>query len=447
MSMTTTQAQNYWKANVKLLNELEAYASETSLVNYRALWDAAALLNIGETQVAGSSSLTGHRSSFSGMLSPNAVASLMSSPLAEYCGALAITEGVRITLDQAIFRLREKLIASGDSIKTRGIVFGTPAAGGSNVGNGTIYRLTQDEDGFPLESGHPEVKSLLCRLDQQQVDRHEEVFDISGAEREPDFLLVSGTGPQGGISSIGPRASDRILLNQSFSSFSGSISGADVPVVTVNDFSGWTLGSITGAYASLTAFRDRAGEADSRKISVRWDNDNSFTQYLGRTRRPRFADRTPYLIGVRIYKDALVTAGSVTITVGASTVTVTLASLATGWNTVILPMDKRVYSKNFTQNDLKMQIILAGLVTTGTGIKVDDVTFTEENFVDGTFLTLLGGNTSFIKGDKFTITDTMNISGEGLLSKWTNHRSGILVSSSPGFCLPATVAPTILDPT
>ena len=431
------------KATVNKLQKLDLFANSLS-PNYDGLDDTFLAANVGDLQALCGADAATQRARLSVMLSPAAVREQLRGPMAEWAVAIGAPEGPTIDLATALFRIAEYENANGHSIDARGFTYGSASAGGSNVGNGTIRRVTVDEYGVNLEGGHAETKTYRCDQDQQQRPKHRERFTIEGATAEPDFLKVVGSSLVASIDALTSADSSQWLNNPTFSTFNGTqpTAGVESTPTATTSVTGWVLGSTSLARVSLdVVYRDLV--TDSQKYSVRFTGNNSLTQTFNLQKRPTFARRRPYYVQVAIYKEAGTT-GNLTITCGSQSQVFALSGLSTGWNAVKLDLDKDLYHRNWTTNDATFAIALSSYGGSGS-IYIDDVIFSEMQFVDGVWVALIGGSTPFKRGDYFTIADS--VAGRGVLSYWINHRSGLCLVE-PGYGLPVNTGGTedIADP-
>jgi len=94
--------------------------------------------------------------------------------------------------------VREYMVANSEDVNGRNIAFGA-IAGGSNVGNGTIHRLTIDEYDHAIEAVFIDVVTARCVRDQNSGTKvGREVFEISHGDALPDRISEAGSGRRGG---------------------------------------------------------------------------------------------------------------------------------------------------------------------------------------------------------------------------------------------------------
>ena len=447
--LTYDQSVTLFRAAVKYLEYIENAAASTSpsqVTNY----DAIVTANIGDLTEQVAAAIRTHRSACSSTLSPSAVQGVLAPVLAEWALAIGAPEGRSISPQRALFRLQEYFVTNSKSLNAREFTLGSVTAGGSNVGTGTVRRLNVDHDDFPLEGGHAEVKTLTCRQDPLQVDVGEEVFEFAGAVPKNDFLVVTGSGPQGQLVAATTRSTEAFLTNPSFSQVAGVLptAGNEVTCVATDTVTGWVLTTAANAKTSVdTVYRDRVSTPSTQRISLKFTDNNTITQTFSAQKRPVWKPRVPYYVQVAIYRKTAAT-GNIVITFGASSVTVALSSLTDdAWTPIPLTLDKRLYHKNFSTNAPVFSIAYASAGASKL-VYFDDVIIKEMDFVDGRWWAVVGGATPFKRLDTFTFTDSVN-GTRGKCSYWLHHRSGLALDpASSGFCLPTNAAAgeTVTDP-
>ena len=168
---TTNEAIATLKAAVDMLEELDQFANANSpnlvglqdtLINSLTGDNAAGILANGDAM----------RSAIAGQLTPSRDRSTLTPCFSDFMAAILIPSS---SLGENLVQFRAWMIANSQTLNSRGMGFGTIAVGGSNVGTGTISRITVDNQAIPLEGGHAELKSFECIADQGQTEETEEV--------------------------------------------------------------------------------------------------------------------------------------------------------------------------------------------------------------------------------------------------------------------------------
>lgn len=438
-ALSRANAITLWKTVTSLLDETEKYAHTNATNNFDAKNDAINAANLGDYQATVAAGINALRASYNAMLTPDAVRNALLGPFVELAAAINAPE--RGPLEVLIKRFYDDCIAAApdDTINAREFTRGSASAGGANVGNGTIKRVTVDEYNYPLECSHAETKTYECVQDQNQVDKHEEVFEIRGAKPEPDLLNVVGSGTRMRLAALSTRNTQAILTNPTFSQVSGTqpSAGSEQTTSATDSLTGWVITTAASAKTSVdVVYRDLVGE--TKKYSLRFTGNNKIVQTLADQRRARLSTTVPYYVQVAIYRESSCD-GTLTIRWGANTQTYSVSGLSNGaWNICRLDLDSDLYYKNFKEDGFTFEIELSSR-TTGT-IYIDDVIIAPMALVDGAFVAIIGGATPFMIKDTFTVADTESAT-RGKLQYWL-WRTGL------GISLPAVTAAaeTIADP-
>ena len=440
---TTNEAIATLKAAVDMLEELDQFANantpnlvglQDTLINSLTGDNAAGILANGDAM----------RSAIAAQLTPSRDRSTLTPCFADFMAAILLPSS---SLAENLVQFRAWMIANSQTLNSRGMGFGAISVGGSNVGTGTISRITVDNQAIPLEGGHAELKSFECIADQGQTEETEEVFSVEGANAGADFASGStGSGILTTMRALSARDSQTYVRNPSWSSFSGTqpTAGSEVAPTTTTAWSGWTVGDITKVKASVDqTYRGFPG--DSTPMSIRVIDNTTCNQTFVDNANPTFAARTPFYVQIAIYRESNCD-GTLTITLGSKTQAVTMTSLSNGaWNVVRLDLDRDLYYDQWKLNDAKIGFALASR-TTGT-LYLDDLIFSPFNLLDGIGYAIVGSAIPFMRDDVFTFTDTQNVA-RGILQWWITHRSRASELLGYPFSLPSNNAgsETITDP-
>lgn len=285
------------------------------------------------------------------------------------------------------------------TIEDRNTTFGAVAAGGSNVGTGTVYRLTKDPYDYPIQAVHPEIKTFTCiRSQYQGANAGQENFRVEGVEQEPDLLKVIGSGISTDLAARNGADTNRYIQNPSWS---GSETGTT--------FTGWTFSTGSPAHDTTNYYRTYNGEgtAGSLKIST----NCNFYQNLT-TRRSTFYNDVPYFISFAWNRSVGSAPAATTIDLDlggqSSLISVTLGGAESGWQIAVPTMDKKLYFQNWTSAAAQVKITV-GSLSSGY-LLFDDLQLHPMTRIDGIWYTILGGATDFKSGDRdagdtFTFND------------------------------------------
>ncbi len=432
MSGTPSEAevQAQFKAVVGALEAFRAHVDGTQ-AGAGGKWDTLLQALEGDYTPAELAQWTNtFRAQCSVLLSPGFAASALVPILMEYAGVIdraasgvqGFGTGKRTTAE--LFRaLYDWCVATGVYVTSRSITYDTSAtAGGSNVGNGAMSRLTVDENGFDLEACNVERKLFKCVADQNSgVDATAEVFECIGEAASFDSVdrasFGSGTGANVTILShhAGNSRGGSLLTNSSFSTFDST---------ATPKFAGWTLAS--GAAGDITQdttnyYRTHPGASVDASVKLTWGSATiTLAQSLESMRVRKLDPDVPYVLRAMVNKSIGSGAGGTfTLRLGASSVDVALSGLSSGWSEVVLAFDEGLWFRNFNEADLTVEIEWA----TGTSgyLLVDDVILCPMDYIDGTYWFLRGNAASpvnWLIDDALAFTDTGGAPATAKLQWW-----------------------------
>lgn len=320
-----------------------------------------------------------------------------------------------------ITRLTKYYVDNSEAVNSRGFVYGAQVNGSPYVGNGAVYRLIWDENGFPIENNTAEVKTLTCLADASSGarGRNEEIFEIRGAVANRDALDITGSGSIGQLTAMNASMSFAYLRNPSFSQFSGTTSSpTDITQWTSSvavSSSTYTLTTDTYANQGVGYYRDYPGDSTSYSLNC-LSTTFTLSQSIEQNRNA-FSPNNPMYCQFAYKKSSVGTDGTLTLSLGSNTASVTLGGIGdTNWHVLSLALDKNLWFRNFDQANLSFSIARSG-GTTGT-ITVDDVILAPFAFFDGLWWAVVGGTTPFLRRDTLTFTDTENGENYGTNQKW-----------------------------
>ena len=345
-------------------------------------------------------------------------------------------------IQSVISRIYTYFVDNSKSIKSRGITFVSPSAGGSNSGTGVVYRLTKDENNYDPENVFFETKTVVCVSDAQSgAIKHEEAFQVRGTNQGPDSLVLGGSGVlQGGYQA---RTSNQSLLsNSTFSSYSittSPTSGSPQTFGASDTLTDWTVSS--GAITSLQLDVDivaRDASGDTTPTALRFLGNAAIQQDLD-TAGVVVSPDVPYYLELWVYREGNAT-GTLTVTVGSKSQAFTIGGLTNAaWNRCKLDLDQDLWPSRFNTANAAVTIALTSLAT--STILIDEVAFLPMYSVDGAWFTISPnsgtGAADFLVDDEFTYTDALT-SGDSKLQKW--------MWRSYRRYLPHSGSPTITDP-
>lgn len=302
-------------------------------------------------------------------------------------------------INRMLDELYDQFAAGSVRIASRQFVFGSPTAGGSNVGTGQILRLNKDKNNFDIENQHADGKTALCIGDVSSgIPKWEEVFEFRGQSSGIDDLDGIGSGLSKNITALSARNS--LLLNPSFSSLSGTIT---VPTAITDWTSSVTVNGTNYEFDEVNYYRDFEGDTTPRALQIKVTA--SLTQKL--SLRGTVVDWTkPYLCQIAYKPNGA--AGTLQLSLGSQDVSVVLSGGESNvWTILRVPLNTNLWPKNWTQADT--EIVVSWTKTSGT-IIIDEVLLTPMDEFDGSFYAIVppnsGAPVQFLEDDVFTWTDT-----------------------------------------
>lgn len=350
------------------------------------------------------------RLALSGILSPANVQARLEPHWMDLARAAGIaSRDLRIIT----LRLREYMIANNYAVKERNLTFGTITAAAGNVGGGTINRLTVDADGQEIEAIFTELKTAVIVADQGQVNKHEEVFEVRGAEAETDFAQVLGSGMLVNLSCLS--VSQDIIGNPSFEAFTGTAPTAGVPttLTSTTQLTNWVVTTAASAAVQLDTVY-RSNPLTTLSYALTFTGNNKIDQVIDDNTRYRFDPSVPIYIQIAVYRVSNCD-GTLTLRFGASSVAVDMTTLNNAaWNIVRLTVGTANWYDNFYENAMDVEVELASR-TTGS-LHLDDFIARSFTNLDGTWYAAVGNPTPFARGDTFTWTDSE--ATRGIIQHW-----------------------------
>ncbi len=409
----TVSLQDY----VDILQEREVYGQALDLQQIAAR-DALK----GDRRTQGFAELDTIIASAGDALTEDAVADFLTSRIADFADAVGIPSR---GFDSDMVELRKYWVDQGDTFNSRAPTYGTPAAGGGNVGDGVPLRITVGPDGENLEGIWAEAKALKIVGDQRVGGgtRHSELWRIDGAPVR-DVIAESGSGLLiEDFKTFNPNDSTALLRNPSFSQYTGTAptTGSPSTPTTTTDVTGWILSSTAAFRVDVDTVHDSM-EGDTTPYSLQFVADGSLSQIIENNTGGDLEEFVPYPLEIEVYRKDAAT-GNFTITMGAVSQVFTVGSLTdNSWNTVKLDLDSDLYYKNF-QEDLLDVVFTVDTLATGT-IFIDSIRWGPATRVGGAWLRIPAGATPFRLGDTFGYTDSVSAT-RGEMVYWLVKRSGI----------------------
>jgi len=406
MARTPSEAelQTQLNAVIKIFNEIHKFGYSNS-PNLITLQDTLEQALEGDHTPAVASSVAGVRSAIASGITPARVRAALDPLLLTYCKVfdLKASSGT-----EAIIRLYKYFIDNSKDVNGREFTFGTPTAYGSNVGSGTIRRLTVDADNMPIEVGLPEAMRADCVADQGSVDIHREQFEFRTADASIDGLEKLGTGLSRTIAGVA--GEDSLVRNASFSYGTSATSLDDW------DFD---AGAVATTTKDTTNYYRSAGPSDTTPAAINLGAQSvTLAQHINENRIKLYPDR-PYYLQLAWNRSVGSAEGTLAIYLGAATTNVAVAAQS-GWQVLYLPATAaNCWWKGYKENDLDVKI---AWTRTAGNLLIDEVILCEWTPFRGQYYVVAGGATPFLLRDYFTWTDTAT---EAINQYWIQYAYGL----------------------
>lgn len=310
----------------------------------------------------------------------------------------------------------DHMITNSQSVNSRAQTYGTPSAGGGNVGNGQFLRLTEDENSENMEGWFVDVFAATVDDDARQLGiSFEEVFRLRGTEIAKDELKRTGTGVDENLRCQSERDSLRFLKNPGFEIVGGTQPTASSEVEPTS-IDGWTVTTALSNFLVSVDVLYRTPPGGTTSISLKFVGNDTITQDTVDVNGTRYDPDTPYYFSVPTFRNASAT-GNIVIAHGSISRTISLATLTSGvWSLVPLlstPAANYFY-ENFKQNALSASIQINTLAV-GT-VYVDALQLFPFQLIAagarlgrgalGQYMLAISGAIAYVKGDVFTFTDS-----------------------------------------
>lgn len=336
-------------------------------------------------------------------------------------------------------------------VKSREWSFGAPSAAASNVGTGTIRRLSTDKYGQTIESGASDSFRADCVQDRFSgpLQSGQEVFAVESLPLGADDLHPEGEGIETTIVGVNAANSTAFLTNPSFdaalATFSAGAS-AGTSGGTVTAINGYTLSTTANLkVVNYNTYRTFEGEATPGSLLIK-NGDAKVTQLFAAQVNNNFQPGTPYYMQIAYNRAGLAatsaTAGAaIKMKLGKLTHTLT-TSTESGWNIHTITLDEDCWYDNWTEDAAGIEISTSGL--SAGGLLIDDIVLTPMARIGARYAVLVGGATPFSRGgnggqgDRFDWTDAITAAD-------TAHTQNLMAAR--GWYLPAsTTANSYTEP-
>lgn len=337
-SPTEDEIQSQIGLAIKLLDETVDFGSSNT-PNVASMVDACIEAAEGDWTGAAGAALEAWRARLSSLLAPQECATILLPHWLAYAKLNGYPETDAISIIRRLYRT----FADGSKrVKSRVFSFGSISAGGSNVGTGTINRLTKDAYNHDIENQTADVKTFECVEDEHTgASEHEERFEIRGQAAYRDLLSFTGSGERGVIRAVSSRGAEQYFNNPSFDTFEGS--GASITSIP-----GWTVGTNIANFEEVTSsyYRDAPGVTTAK--CVKFETNDSLEQNFN-VRPAIFDPGIPVYVQIAYNRQTGSGDGTLTLTFGNVTANVVLAA-QTGWNILRIAIGANAWHKNFNKD-------------------------------------------------------------------------------------------------
>jgi len=328
------------------------------------------------------------------------------------------------TVNEALYELRDQMIANSKTLDGSTVTIASTAAGGSNTGTGTVVVSAEpDNDKHATMSAWPtsrtETLRFKCYQDSRdrKIAKGAEFFEVRGAQKfsAMDHRWPGGSGFVGRYQSVNPSESDgrrvgrNILRNSSFESF---IDNGDAPA-------NWEI--VTGS-ASSNIFQETSNVARGTK-ALRLQADGStllkIRQKLGDPQSGSLYSVRPdglYCLSFMVrYANTNPSAGVLRVGLANSSGTFATFDAADHTMTTSYVLFTHTFRAPLDLADpIYLQIQTSTAFTSGAHILIDAIQLSEmtPTAKAGVAFTIIPGETDFVRGDEFTVDVTNNGEGE-----------------------------------
>lgn len=433
--MATPTFAEVWTQVAAFLRPLEkarlaAYVTATT--NWEAVEGAAIETLELDYADRATAALARARASFSSVISRESARAVL-EPFMRQLGRTIGSANADKAIGDLLQDIYDYFVTNTQSLNSRGMTLNQPVAAGGNVGNGTILRLTVGEDNFPLEATSVASKRARIVRDQNTgTQKHEEVLRFESLDGPRDSLggFTRGTGERTQIAAKSAR--DSLLLNASFTSFSGTIAA---PTAITNWTSSVTVNGTNYSVDQTNTYRGDPSDGGT-PASITMKVTAVLSQALS-VRRSTLDRKRPYMFRVAWNRAIGTASGTLRIDMGSRNGSVVVAA-QTGWNllyVIATPGTTNNWFENFNEDALDLRI---DWTRTGGELLVDDALFVPFERFDGGWYLPIGGATAWLVNDEFTWSDT--VAADAVISAWMWWAYGfVLPTNNAG-------AETIADP-
>jgi hypothetical protein len=313
--------------------------------------------------------------------------------------------------DPLLARLREYMSThqQNKKVKSRGTVYDSPVAGGSNVGNAVLYVCSKDANDQTIESATIELltfTALGASADKSGLGLESYSIRGEGKSTRSEFSAGGRGTVLSGHTAIGPGRSG-LIGNASF----------DLPFrgTGVNKIPGWDIESGEANIARNTAnIAEDRGSANHASLLI--TGNTKFRFYFRKQGIP-LSYIAPIMGGVRWLANGA--NGNVSVRIGSSgnidyEVSVATSNQSSFQNLTLDPDDLNAWRRNYdTDGNPFLEIEVSGYVS--GNIYLDDAFCDYLDFIGGRYVRVVSGVVPVIRGDSFTQNCSLTVGSGGVL--------------------------------
>lgn len=402
-SMTTAAVQTAFSNSCKILDQQRrfGYVNATNLISLIATLETSYggdFIRFAETAVQQC------RAANNGVLMPNYIQTLLRPWIQQY----TLSAPLPATVNNDAAMLQELYLYMQKNkiyMQSRNITYNAPSnygnlAGGSNLGNGQILRLTRDQWNFPIENIWCDSK--LARVVQDATTgakQGQEVFSVQASVPYVDQIKRSGSGITATFTGRTTDDTNPGLFNASFDQWSSATGAASNP----NGLTNWTssAGDSSSIYTldNTNYFRVAPSTTAANSYSVNLVASTNLSQLLS-VKGTKLNTATPYVTAIVFNAQVNSATGTLTARMGTQSNTVTVDGL-TGWQVMTVPktiggvVGQGAWPKNFiasvpANTDIEIQYTKTG----GNGLLIAEALFLQMQPHDNTWYVAIPGTAS-----------------------------------------------------
>ena len=297
-----------------------------------------------------------------------------------------------------------------ETVTSRAFTNGSASYGGSNAGNGKVYRVLVDQYGYVIESGYTNsgnvtIKCVSDKHSGQSVGQESFLIYGNGTIAANEIELGDVFSGSTSVNSQDSRSA-QLLTNASFDTAT-----LDSGNLTANDnIDGWTLSDYTDFTINTTDYFRPDGSGVATQ-SLQFDADGSVTQDF-RANNITIDPSRPTPCILRYKKSASGVTGTLTLAVGSKSTNVDLSTISdTDWHELVFgTSNSDAWFKNYNQDTNSLAVSVSSLAS-GT-VSIDDIIFQYPVFVDGKWYLIVSGETDWLRDDVITFSDSVSNTGK-----------------------------------